>query len=251
MPLQVTRLLQRRVPPQGQLVPGVAMGRQQLTLLRAPDDTSDLALRVRGHEQLPVRGVPEADLAVRRTTAGGQDVPLPRAPPQRLHGRSVLRQHMQGAARCWVLPDADGIVVATRGERPVHAVIQAADKIRVGTCKPAHKVLTHSNVMMMDLCVGGAAAQHVLVPGQCTYAPTVTTWLRSCRCTHASQICTSPDEVPTPRCRPSPVHRSVVALPVGNVSNLSVRPDGTSKRKTISESATPTTFLADQSTGWL
>ena len=78
--------------PDDDLVVDVAMAGDQLLVLPGPDQTAHLGLGVGAVHHLPVAGVPDLDGSVRCAATTGQDVGLPGAPSQGLHGSLVFAQ---------------------------------------------------------------------------------------------------------------------------------------------------------------
>lgn len=72
--------------PDDELVLGKSVSRDELLVVEAPLQGADLRARVDRVQADAAGGVPEADMAICRSSAGGEEVRLERRPRQRLNG---------------------------------------------------------------------------------------------------------------------------------------------------------------------
>lgn len=79
-----------RIAPDGQGVVGEAARADNLAVVRAPTQAGDLRPRVYAVHPSSRGRVPEVDVAVVRTTSGGEQVRVPRAPRKSLDSGLVV-----------------------------------------------------------------------------------------------------------------------------------------------------------------
>lgn len=122
------------VRPDDDLVQGVPVRADDLVHVLGPQEVADLRARVDGADGGARLRVPEADAAVRRAAARGQEPALVRRPGDGLDGRRVVREALDGAvAVLREAPDEELVVVAARGQLGViEGPAQAAHLLPVG-----------------------------------------------------------------------------------------------------------------------
>ena len=141
---------QRRVAPDAERVVREAGGADDLAVVRAPAQAGDLRARVDAVDARARCRVPEVDVAVVGAAPRREQVVLPRAPAERLHGRLVVGLGELGRAEAARVPDGDDVVVAARGQlRAVRPPLEPAHLGRVRD-QLGHLVLRDAHVVVED-----------------------------------------------------------------------------------------------------
>ena len=112
MASQVSHLGQSRVTPDGELVVGVAVTRDDFLVLLVPEEGRHLGFGVNSVDRSTGVDVPEVDASVSCTATGSKQVGLPWAPGESLDCGSVPDQRGAMLFTSFV-PDVDNVVVGT------------------------------------------------------------------------------------------------------------------------------------------
>lgn len=165
---------QSRVAPDGEAVVGEAGRGDDLLVRSAPAEGSNLASGVDAVDASARGGVPEVDVSVVGSTAGGEQVGLPRAPGECLDGGLVVGLLELGGRELTGIPDGDEVVVATSRElRAIGTPFEAADLGGVGN-ELGDLVLRNADVVVVHQTRAGTGGEDVLVPAHDADASIVT-----------------------------------------------------------------------------
>lgn len=163
----LTDLDQAGVLPNAELILSKSVTGDELFVLSGPLDGAHLTLGVNLVHANTSLCVPEANGAITSTTAGGQQVRLPRAPRQGLHGGAVFSESELGGLLVH-LPNVEQVVVAARSElSAVVTPLETADLL--GVSSPGRQVRRSlTNIEVHDAAVATASGEHERVPSECT-----------------------------------------------------------------------------------
>lgn len=116
------------VAPDAERVVGEAAGADDLAVVRAPAQGGHLGAGVNAVDAGTGGGVPEVDVAIVGSAAGGEEVGLPWAPADGLDGSLVVGLGELGDGEGAGVPDGDEVVVAASSELgTISAPLEATD----------------------------------------------------------------------------------------------------------------------------
>jgi hypothetical protein len=174
-----------RVAPDAQRVVGETAWADNLTVVRAPAERSNLRASVDAVDASTRGGVPEVDVAIVRATTSSKEVHVPGAPREGLDGSLVVGLGELGDRQRSGIPDGDEVVVAASSELgTIGAPLKTANLGSVGD-ELGNLVLSDANIVVVDKATAGTSGEKVLVPTHNTNAGVVTE--------HASDLLTLSD----------------------------------------------------------
>ncbi|KFX95175.1 hypothetical protein O988_05932, partial [Pseudogymnoascus sp. VKM F-3808] len=156
------------VAPDAERVVGEATGADDLAVVRAPAKRGDLGAGVNAVDAGTGGGVPEVNVTVVGSAAGGEKVGLPWAPADGLDGSLVVGLGELGNREGASIPDRDEVVVAAGSELgTIGTPLETADLGGVGD-ELSCLVLGNAHVMVEDEAAASTGGEGVLVPSHNT-----------------------------------------------------------------------------------